>query len=124
MRSVYEQARKIKNQKGVKGPAHKRRLETFNEAVSRQGEGVWMAAHDILKSGIDTLLDAYADQLKNVMAKFFGDIEKAFELTCAEKGEEDEREVELRAHLTKNTAEARDFYENELLPEAQKFFAK
>lgn len=122
MGPVYEEARKIKNRAGVKGSTPKMRLSFFNGAVTRHGDGVWMAAHDLLESDINSTIDAYADELKNAMMEFFAAIEKKFNVMCAEKGTEDEREVELRQQLSKKTLEAREFYEKELRPLATRFF--
>ena len=124
MAPVYEEARKIKNKSGKKGNTVQKRNEYFNENITRHGDGVWMAAHDLLKRDIFKVLDAYAEELKDVMTKFFVGIEAKFNLMCAENGKEDEREVELRQKLSKNTMEARKFYEEELLPKAVAFFEK
>lgn len=124
MTPVYDEARKIKYKAGMRGvmSAPQKRLRFFNGAVTRHGDGVWMDAHDHLKSDLFSILDAHADKLKDAMLKFCVNIHKRFNLMCAEKGSEDEREVELRQSLREKTLEARKFYQQELLPAATKFF--
>lgn len=118
MVSVYEKAREIKGKKG--GP--KLRLATFSNMITRQGNGVWMDAHELLRKDIHSMLDKQAEGLKKSATEFFQGIADKFNMMCADDGEETEEEAELRSKMAKNLVLVEEIMEKELLPAAKKFF--
>lgn len=118
MAPVYARAREIKGKKG--GP--KIRLQAFSDAITKQGSGVWMEAHELLRKDIGKMLDKHAADLKKSVDDFFGGIVQRFNMMCADDEEESEEEASLREKMTKNLVLAEEILEKELLPMAKKFF--
>lgn len=118
MQPVYEKARQIKGKAGTP----KDRLVFFEKEVTKQGTGVWMRAHDLLRDQLQDNTFKHAQELKVSITEFFIGIEEKFNMMCSDKEIEDEEEARLREKLQKNLVLVREKLEVEVRPAAMVCF--